>query len=100
MRAHFFSDTTSTCESLDALVEAHAEAVERHGQCSIAADGEDEIHELRGVIARAQRRPGRVADAGVAVKLVGCAQQMSIGLAPAGCIRAFGNARDLRLAQA
>lgn len=53
------------------FIEPDAQAVERHGEQGIAADGEDHIHDLRLAEAAAERRPARLAEAGILPKLVG-----------------------------
>src|SRR3546814_9805911 len=66
----------------------------------LAADGEYDVDELRGVERGGQALPGRGTDAGIGVQFIDGVQQIGIERCPAGCIRSDLDAFDLDVAQA
>ena len=53
------------------IVELHAEAVKRHEDQVVLADGEYQVHHLLGAVVRRQRIPGCVRDHRILVQIVG-----------------------------
>src|SRR4051794_4722553 len=70
-------------EAGNALVELHAEAVQRPRHEVVLADGEHGVHQLMGVVALAQRRPGSVGHHAVGLQLVDGPQQRAVPIRPA-----------------
>src|SRR3546814_14611601 len=66
----------------------------------LAADGEYDVDELRGVERGGQALPGRGTDAGIGVRFIDGVQQIGIERCPAGCIRSDLDAFALDVAQA
>ena len=73
-------------------LDLHAERVDGPRVHRERADGVDEVHQLVGVVARAQRLPRRVRDERIHVQLVGGAQQRRVEPVPSVRIGALRNA--------
>src|SRR5581483_2084467 len=85
-------------EALDAVIERHAKGIERHRDNGVVAHGKDKVHKLRRVVTRLQRRPGRVADAGVLMELVHGPQQGRLERRPTRRVRTRADASNLGVA--
>jgi hypothetical protein len=59
-------------EALDPFVQLHAKAVQRHGHQGVLAHRKHRVHQLFGAVLRTQGGPGRIADDGLRMQLVGC----------------------------
>ena len=81
-------------------LELDAEAVQRHRDDVVPADGEDGVHQLLHRVALGEGVPGGVSDEGVVVQLIGGAQQRRLERVPAISVGTCHDAGDFLVAEA
>ena len=81
-------------------LELDAEAIQRHRDDVVRADGEDGVHQLLHRVALGEGVPGGVADEGVVVQLIGGAQQAGLERVPALVVGTRCDTADFLVAEA